>query len=74
MQRPAFQSSTPDPDINGVSQDPSEPNQSAAPATADAKVVNLAYYRIKKSLKEEGFDLVSDENGKLKLVLRVPRA
>ncbi|MCB1325499.1 MAG: hypothetical protein H7A21_15655 [Spirochaetales bacterium] len=57
-----------------MSQDPSEPNQSAAPATADAKVVNLAYYRIKKSLKEEGFDLVSDENGKLKLVLRVPRA
>lgn len=37
----------------------------------DPKVVNLAYYRIKRSLKEEGFDLIADEHGKLKLVLRV---
>lgn len=39
----------------------------------DPKVVNLAYYRIKRSLKEEGFDLIADDQGKLKLVLRVGR-
>lgn len=39
----------------------------------DPKVVNIAYYRIKRSLKEEGFDLIADEHGKLKLVLRVGR-
>lgn len=39
----------------------------------DPKVVNLAYYRIKKSLKQEGFDLITDDKGKLTLVLRVGR-
>ncbi|MCB1309610.1 MAG: hypothetical protein KDK30_15580 [Leptospiraceae bacterium] len=39
----------------------------------NGKVVNLNYYRIRKSLREEGFDLVDDHNGKLKLVLRMPR-
>lgn len=39
----------------------------------DPKVVNLAYYRIKKSLKQEGFDLITDDQGKLTLVLRVGR-
>ncbi|MDH5657513.1 MAG: hypothetical protein OEZ34_16485 [Spirochaetia bacterium] len=35
------------------------------------KVVDLNLYRIKKSLKSEGFEVVTDENGKLKLVLRI---
>ena len=74
MQATAFQSRPLAPDIKRVSHDPCEPNDSAASQNAQGKVVNLAYYRIKKSLKEEGFDLVSDEKGKLKLVLRVPRA
>ncbi len=39
----------------------------------DPKVVNLAYYRIKKSLQQEGFDLVTDADGKLTLVLRVTK-
>ena len=39
----------------------------------DPKVVNLAYYRIKRSLKEEGFDLITDDNGKLTLVMRLGR-
>ena len=39
----------------------------------DPRVVNLAYYRIKKSLKQEGFDLITDDQGKLTLVLRVGR-
>ncbi|MBL8020569.1 MAG: hypothetical protein JNM27_12945 [Leptospirales bacterium] len=34
------------------------------------KVVSLALYRIKKGLKKEGFELITDETGKLKLVLR----
>ena len=38
----------------------------------DDKVVNLAVYKIKKSLKEEGFDLITDDKGKLTLVLRLP--
>ena len=36
----------------------------------DPKVVSLALYRIKKGLKKEGFELVTDETGKLKLVMR----
>ena len=39
----------------------------------DPKVVNLAYSRIKKSLKSEGFDLITDDQGKLTLVLRLGR-
>ncbi len=38
----------------------------------DGKVVNLAVYKIKRSLRNEGFDLITDENGKLTLVLRFP--
>ncbi len=65
---------------------PARPNQPARPTMAglaaqiaaehqgdDPKVVNLAYYRIKKSLKQEGFDLITDDQGKLTLVLRVGR-
>jgi len=35
------------------------------------KVVDINLFRIKKSLKSEGFEIVTDENGKLKLVLRI---
>ena len=35
------------------------------------KVVDISLYRIRKSLKSEGFEVVTDENGKLKLVLRL---
>ncbi len=42
------------------------------PQPEDEKVVNLAVYKIKKSLKAEGFDLMTDENGRLTLVLRLP--
>lgn len=41
-------------------------------SSRDEKVVNLAVYKIKKSLKSEGFDLITDKNGKLTLVLRMP--
>lgn len=37
------------------------------------KVVNLNVYRIQRALREEGFDLVRNESGKLALVLRVNR-
>jgi len=41
--------------------------------TADKKekVVDLNLYKIKKSLRSEGFEVVTDEKGKLKLVLRL---
>lgn len=39
----------------------------------DGKVVNLAFYRIKKKLEQEGFDLVQSADGKVKLVMRVHR-
>ena len=35
------------------------------------KVVNLNVYRIQRALRQEGFDLIRDDNGKLTLVLRV---
>lgn len=37
------------------------------------KVVNLAVYRAQKSLREEGFDLVMNDEGKLTLVLRLSK-
>ena len=39
----------------------------------DGPVVNLAVYKLKKSLQNEGFELVTDDSGKLKLVLRMSR-
>ncbi|MCB1173946.1 MAG: hypothetical protein KDK39_10285 [Leptospiraceae bacterium] len=38
----------------------------------DGKVLNFTYFRIKKSLEDEGFDLITDENGKLTVILKVP--
>lgn len=34
------------------------------------KVVNLNLFRIKKSLTEEGFEVIENENGEIKLILR----
>lgn len=45
---------------------PSEPRKSETP-----KVVNLGFYRIKKTLREEGFEVVEKADGKITLVLRV---
>ena len=39
--------------------------------TKASKVVNLAYYRIRRSLRVEGFDLVTDRNGDLRMVMRI---
>jgi hypothetical protein len=51
-------------------------NAADTPSTAareetDGKVVNLAFYRLKKSLLKEGFELATDEDGKVTLVLRL---
>ncbi|MCB1138209.1 MAG: hypothetical protein KDK25_03070 [Leptospiraceae bacterium] len=43
------------------------------PRAPGEKVVNLNVYRIQKALRQEGFDLVRDDSGKLTLVLRVNR-
>ena len=49
-----------------------EDNAATGPAAnSDGKVINLAYYRIKRSLQSEGFDLISDDEGNLTLVMRV---
>ncbi len=45
-----------------------------ASAKSPDKVVNLAVYKIKRSLRQQGFDLRSDEKGKLTLVLRLPKS
>lgn len=34
------------------------------------KVVNLNLFRIKKSLTDEGFEVVENEKGEIKLILR----
>ncbi|EMP06349.1 hypothetical protein LEP1GSC124_4356 [Leptospira interrogans serovar Pyrogenes str. 200701872] len=36
-----------------------------------SKVVNFGLYKIKKALKEEGFEVVEKPNGKIVLVIRV---
>lgn len=40
-------------------------------AKKEDRVVSLQLYRLQKSLREEGFDLIKDESGKLTLVLRM---
>jgi hypothetical protein len=45
---------------------PPEPKKPGLP-----KVVNLGFYRIKKTLREEGFEVVEKPDGKITLVLRV---
>ncbi|WP_167882284.1 hypothetical protein [Leptospira langatensis] len=39
--------------------------------TNSPKVVNLGFYRIKKTLREEGFEVVEKADGRITLVLRV---
>jgi hypothetical protein len=41
--------------------------------TKNDKVVNLNLFRIKKSLTEEGFEVLQNEKGEIKLVLRFAR-
>ncbi len=36
------------------------------------KVVNFNLFKIKKTLKEEGFEIEEKENGELKLIIRIP--
>lgn len=36
------------------------------------KVINLNLFKIKKTLKEEGFEIEEKENGELKLIIRIP--
>lgn len=36
------------------------------------KVVNLNLYKIKKTLTKEGFEVLEDEKGDLKLIIRIP--
>jgi len=37
----------------------------------EKKIVDLELYRIKKTLNKEGFDIVTNKDGKLTLVLRL---
>ncbi|MBE7411929.1 MAG: hypothetical protein L6Q54_02765 [Leptospiraceae bacterium] len=39
----------------------------------DQKVVNLGMYKIKKSLLNEGFEVVENPDGKITLVIRVAK-
>ncbi len=39
----------------------------------DQKIVNLGMYRIKKSLLNEGFEVVENPDGKITLVIRVAK-
>jgi hypothetical protein len=36
------------------------------------KIVNLNLYKIKKTLTEEGFEVIENNKGNLKLIIRVP--
>ncbi|PJZ55615.1 hypothetical protein [Leptospira barantonii] len=38
---------------------------------SSSKVVNLGMYKIKKTLREEGFEVVERPDGKISLVIRV---
>ncbi|WP_167731786.1 hypothetical protein [Leptospira stimsonii] len=40
-------------------------------AVAQSKVVNFGLYKIKKTLREEGFEVVEKPDGKITLVIRV---
>jgi hypothetical protein len=37
------------------------------------KVVNLNLFKIKKSLTEEGFEVIENDKGEIKLILRLAR-
>ena len=36
------------------------------------KIVNLNLYKIKKTLTEEGFEVIENKNGNLKLIIKLP--
>lgn len=48
-----------------------EPNALQKPRDDKDKVVDLNFYRIKKNLKSEGFEIVTNKDGKLTLVVRI---
>lgn len=48
------------------------PKKKKLPGKND-KVVNLNLFKIKKSLTEEGFEVVENEKGEIKLILRFAR-
>ncbi|MCE9499570.1 MAG: hypothetical protein K8R21_03580 [Leptospira sp.] len=48
-------------------------NQSKNLLKKDQKVVNLGLYRIKKSLLNEGFEVVENPDGKITLIIRVAK-
>ncbi|MBW0435594.1 hypothetical protein HGB47_18465 [Leptospira yasudae] len=41
------------------------------PLSGSGKVVNFGLYKIKKALREEGFEVVEKPDGKISLVIRV---
>ncbi len=48
------------------------PKKKKLPSKND-KVVNLNLFKIKKSLTEEGFEVVENDKGEIKLILRFAR-
>jgi hypothetical protein len=47
--------------------------QSSLIKGTSGKVVNLALYKVKKALSDEGFEVVEDPDGKITLVIRVAK-
>ncbi|EMY78664.1 hypothetical protein LEP1GSC060_0403 [Leptospira weilii serovar Ranarum str. ICFT] len=45
--------------------------KSSSKTFSGSKVVNFGLYKIKKTLKEEGFEVVEKPDGKITLVIRV---
>lgn len=37
----------------------------------NSNIINLSQYRIKKSLETRGFEIVSDKEGKFRLIFRI---
>jgi hypothetical protein len=48
-------------------------SQSSLIKGTSGKVVNLALYKVKKALSDEGFEVVEDPDGKITLVIRVAK-
>ena len=44
-----------------------------AKETQQSKVVNLNLFKIKKSLREEGFEVIENPDGKITLVIRMAK-
>jgi len=55
-----------------ISKIQSENRKNSALLVSDSsKVTDINFYRIKKKLQQEGFDLLNNKNGTLTLVLRL---